>query len=514
MLKCAMLAAVLPLVLSAGEKRWLVANEDNDRFFLAAKNDTDFTEEGVRRYFAESVGAPGSKVTHYFMCVNGQRPSYGSKVWEPIWEGVNDRNEHGKTNDRWCVNAKIFHDRGIDPWKIWIGMSRERGISPWISMRMNDCHYGYFDYKVHRNETFWWTHPELWIDAGGDGRKPCRYFDYAKKGVRDHAMALVKEILERWDADGLELDWIREAHCLGFDRVKRDSHHLTSFMRDVASEVAAASRRRGHPIKLAVRLPSSLSNAAAFGYDVRALALEGIVDVVIPSNGYSTPDYNTDISAWRKALAGGPKRILLIPGCDCCLHTSKERRLQLTEDLSFLHGWAQVNAAGDGHYLFNIQYYKPQSLRQSVYLNGFDDAWLASTDRRFPITYHEASPNREGKDLQLPCPLNGKAAQLRVYAARGECDRRAELVVAVDADRCASPQLMLNGTAAKGMPRPVTPDSIVKKPILIKSAWAWEFPVEAVKTGENVVSFAPGSNAVVVWCELQMKKSLKGMPIP
>jgi hypothetical protein len=136
---------------------------------------------------------------------------------------------------------------------------------------------------VHRNETFWWTHPELWVSPGGEDRGS-RYFDYAKKGVRDHAMALVREILERWDVDGLELDWMREIYCLGRERAKRDSHYLTSFMRDVATEVAAASRRRGHPILLAVRLSSSLANAVEFGFDVRTLAKEGIVDVVITEN--------------------------------------------------------------------------------------------------------------------------------------------------------------------------------------------------------------------------------------
>lgn len=506
-------------IVGAPAKKWFVANEDNDRFFLAAKKDSDLTEEGVRRYFEESVGAPGSKVTHYFMCVNGQRPSYDSKVWEPIWEGVNDRNEHGKTNDRWCVNAKILHDRGIDPWKIWIEMSRKRGISPWISMRMNDCHYGYFDYKVHRNETFWWTHPELWIDPGGKGRKPVRYFDYAKKGVRDHAMALVKEILERWDADGIELDWVRELRCLGADRARRDAHYLTSFMRDVAKEVAAAAKRRGHPVRIAIRLPSTLENAAEFGYDVHALAKEGIVDVVIPTSGYSTPDYNMDLAAWRRALSVGPKKILLIPGSDCCLHTSRERRLHLTEDLSFLHGWAHMNADGDGHYLFNVQYYKPQFMRQSVYTSGFDRGWLATVDRRFPVTYHETSPNRVGKDLQLPRSIREKPVKFRVYAARGARDIRAELIVAVDSPKCAPPCLRLNGMKAKSPPRPVVVDSIVRKPVLMKSAWAWEFPPEAVKTGENVVEVEPGRNADAVWCELQMKTGAgdaleKMMPVP
>ena len=114
--------------------RILAINEDNDRYFLAARRDPNLlTADGARGYF-DSVAAGGA-VTHFFMCVNGQRTSYDSKVWEPIWLGVNDRTENGTTNNAWCVNAKILNDRGIDIWKIWCARAREKGISPWISMR-------------------------------------------------------------------------------------------------------------------------------------------------------------------------------------------------------------------------------------------------------------------------------------------------------------------------------------------------------------------------------------------
>jgi hypothetical protein len=105
------------------------------------------------------------------------------------------------------------------------------------------------------------------------------------------------------------------------------------------------------------------------------------------------------------------------------------------------------------------------------------------------------------------------------HLSTGAGSIRAELVVAVDSERCEPPRLTLNGIEAKGVPRPVVPDSIVKKPVLIKSVWSWEFPVQAVKTGENVVSFASGSNATVVWCEIQMKTGAGDaleqlMPVP
>ena len=138
---------------------WLVVNEDNDHFFKLG--DEWQTKEGLGRYL--DIVLKG-QVTHFFMCVNGQRTSYDSKTWEPIWAGLNDvaRKDTATapdgTHDRWAVNAKKFFDAGIDPYEVWTKRCREKGVSPWISMRMNDVHYlavsNYF-----RNTIGWGTDP-------------------------------------------------------------------------------------------------------------------------------------------------------------------------------------------------------------------------------------------------------------------------------------------------------------------------------------------------------------------
>ena len=147
---------------SANPRQILAINEDNDRYLYYAKGDA-LTVKGAQDYF-DTVAAGGA-VTHFFMCVNGQRTSYDSKVWEPIWLGIGEGDEYGRTNNPWCVNAKILNDRGIDLWKIWCARAREKGVSPWISMRMNDAHNASAARKMHRNETFWWEHPAMVYSA-------------------------------------------------------------------------------------------------------------------------------------------------------------------------------------------------------------------------------------------------------------------------------------------------------------------------------------------------------------
>ena len=78
-----MLLAAIAAVWTAGcaladTDGWLVVNEDNDHFFKLG--DEWQTREGLERYLDIVLKGP---VTHFFMCVNGQRTSYGSKTWVP-----------------------------------------------------------------------------------------------------------------------------------------------------------------------------------------------------------------------------------------------------------------------------------------------------------------------------------------------------------------------------------------------------------------------------------------------
>lgn len=45
------------------------------------------TEEALKAYVDDFARG---HVTHFFMCPVGQRASYDSKVWEPIWAGMDE----------------------------------------------------------------------------------------------------------------------------------------------------------------------------------------------------------------------------------------------------------------------------------------------------------------------------------------------------------------------------------------------------------------------------------------
>lgn len=477
-------------------RRILAINEDNDRY-LSSDCAEDMTEKGALSYF--DAIAEGKAVTHFFMCVNGQRTSYDSKVWEPIWLGIGECDEYGRTNHPWCVNAKLLKDRGVDLWKIWCVRAREKGISPWISMRMNDAHYADYPRKVHRNETFWWEHPELWRDPESRGKGGARLqaFDYSKRKVRERAMALVREILERWDADGIELDWMRQCKCLSPGKEREQAPILTAFIRDVKAECNAAAERRGHPVKVAVRVTTTLDGSLWHGFDVLQWARDGIVDIVIPSPEYWMADFDMDIPRWKRELNAANPSVLLLPCTDACVYG-----YEIHKDLALLRGWAANAAGGDGLYLFNATYYAlPQ--RTAVYGGELLPERIVRDRRRFPITFHEcAPPDMAAK--QLSCNLE-KGAELRVVATRGPYDSGARVIIVVGKPCESAPEIVLNGKRPIGASRLEIENVYPVKPRKPCEVFAWDFPVSTVSSGPNVVRvLGASSGATALWCEIEL----------
>lgn len=88
---------------------WLIVNEDNGHYFKASSE--LMTVKALEEYVDYLGRGP---VTHFFMCPNGQRTSFDSKTWEPIWKGLGDPDHSGKTNNIWAVNAKLLFDRDVD----------------------------------------------------------------------------------------------------------------------------------------------------------------------------------------------------------------------------------------------------------------------------------------------------------------------------------------------------------------------------------------------------------------
>ena len=406
-------------------KPWLVINEDNDRYFKCADlpgRVEKTTAEACERYVDTVLD--GGKVTHFFMCVCGQRASYDSKAWEPIWKGLEgvERDGSPATNNAWCVNAKKMSDAGVDPYAIWTRRCREKGVSPWISMRMNDIHFcsvsNYF-----RTESFWTEHPELHLKR--PEQKPSwneHAFNYKYAKVRRHAYAMVDEILDRWDADGIELDWLRFEKHLTLGKEESLSYVLTDFMRDVRTRTDAAAKRRGHPVRIAVRIPPVYALARHLGYDPETWAKEGLVDIITVCNAYSASNFDFDIADWQARIRRANPSVTVLPGTDipfACMPANDSFKLMANgENMPVRRGWCAVHANPEGFYFFNVPYLD-DAARHEIYSRSLQPERLERLSRRFIVSYHDIAAKGKCRPRQLPVTLD-RPQTLVTRAARGK----------------------------------------------------------------------------------------------
>jgi len=391
---------VAPLAPVAGELRgMLILNEDNSHFFSSRPPEA-MTREGLQ---ALVDGYAGSAVTHLFLSPNSMRASFRSRTREAIWDPVN-----GVEPDQlWPKNARLLHAAGLDPYEIWIRRAREKGISPWLSMRMNDIHsVDVPDHFMHSE--FWRRHPELRRVPDGPVQPWTNHaLNYTHAAVREHQMAFVRELLERYDPDGLELDWMRFGFHLTPGREREEGEILTAFVREVRALTQEWSQRRGHPIRLGVRAPAHPDAAAGLGMDAVAWAHEGLVDLIVPCPFWRTSDFDIPLELWRERLGAAAERVPVVPGFE---HNLRAWLTGATvpNDLATLRGFAanMYQRGADSLYLFNWMdsQTRPVSAEDYAVLirDGLTPNALKGVPRRHPVTYRDTVPRGFPDGTQLP----------------------------------------------------------------------------------------------------------------
>ena len=358
---------VLVLALAAAgcavERAPLIVNEPAEHFFfMCAKSrigetdgkpnaftnlldfrfppDVTFSERGVERYVDALAGG---NLTHLFINVNYQRSFYPSQVIEPLWTSLD---EPDRQKQPFIRNMRDAFGRGFDVYAVMVRRCRERGASPWLSFRMNDVH-GSQSKSDPMASTFWREHPEWHLgrdDSWENG------LDYAQKPVRDRMAAYIREAVARYDIDGVELDFIRFPFYFRAGTEEKNAPLLTAFVREIRGICDAAARRRGHPVKIAVRLLPDPERAAKMGADAGTWAREGLVDVVVVCNMFGSIEYEYHLDDWRKLLGGG---VRLVAGTDNGIVENGKRRVLNLDEYRRWIDLMRRNGA-DGVYFFNF----------------------------------------------------------------------------------------------------------------------------------------------------------------
>lgn len=404
----------------------LILNEDDSHFF-GSRSAEQMTLAGLHAFVDQYAN---TAVSHLFLCPNAMKASHPSRVREAIWElGDGQKPATDEFAKKWCDNARLLDERGLDPYAVWIARCREKKISPWLSMRMNDVH-NVDDVDNYIHSSFWRKHPDYWRVPGGKGWTD-RALDFGIPEVREHAMAYARELLERYDPDGLELDWMRFGYHFRPGQEAEGAGLLTRFMRDVRSLTQQWAAKRGHPIQLGARVPTLPDAAKGLGMDGVTWVREGLVDMLVPSPFWATTDFDIPMELWRERIGGATKNVVLAAGAEILVRpypASKPGEADLTSTRGFAAACRQRGA--DSIYLFNYMDPGPMIGGKEAYRvllqEGVSLETATQKTRRHVVTYRDTVARGMSSDVVLP--VDGfKGGTFRVYI--GPAPKKADAFV-------------------------------------------------------------------------------------
>ena len=187
--------------------------------------------------------------------------------------------------------------QGTDDLRLVIEASRKQGMEVFWSMRMNDIH----DNAKPESEIAPWKRDHRHLLMGGPGDKErfppsdprhiWTFVDYAHPEVRDLMVETFKEVLDGYEVDGVDLDFLRHPAFFPETRLfkpvtRPHLEMMTDMVGRIRAEVLAAGRRKGRPILMSVRVLPTLSQNRHFGFDVEQWARRGYLDLMVVGGGY------------------------------------------------------------------------------------------------------------------------------------------------------------------------------------------------------------------------------------
>jgi hypothetical protein len=183
-------------------------------------------------------------------------------------------------------------DAGVD----WLAETskacRRRAVSPWVSVRMNDMHGAgnptgsHFNCALFKNPRFRLEGRPL--DPSDNPVSGWAGLNYEMPEVRSFMLSHIREYLELYDFEGMELDWLRNPLCCNPPARKAEQDMMTAWLREVRRLTNIRARRLGKPVPLGLRIPGNLAYMRSIGIDVVRLAREHVIDFIGFSNFWQT----------------------------------------------------------------------------------------------------------------------------------------------------------------------------------------------------------------------------------
>jgi len=271
-------------------RRIIMNNDGNDTFSAPEATPESFWAQ-------RCSGLEGSHVDAIFYCTTGNfaMHSHDSRCAKELYD-VYDI-PLGEAGIFVSSSSRSHHldfiSQGRDNLQLIVDFCHANEIEAFWSLRMNDIHDNWYP---SLQPEFKRRHPEFLLFQPEDVGRPrqglvephmnATALDYEHQEVRDLQFAIIEDVCQRYDIDGIELDFMRNPIFFRptLDGLSVEPEHIdtmSSFMRRVRAMTERVGQTRGRPLLVAARVPNTPACGLAIGLDLDTWLAEDLVDLIV-----------------------------------------------------------------------------------------------------------------------------------------------------------------------------------------------------------------------------------------
>jgi|BioPla2DNA2_1021312.scaffolds.fasta_scaffold01630_3 hypothetical protein len=289
-------------------------NFDPTHLVTTPPKDGLYEEPLTKEYVVKHVRELSDSGVDTFMCCpNMLRRKLWDSKYDPHWSIEAPYIQPPKNSYAWEWDDKAYFRMreyilgGGNPIAELYEATRKEGLNFFFTYRMNDCHY-LEKPASHIHDTFWKEHPEYRIKDYG-GVHPNMHpqlvnllQNYMYPEIREHYLNVLTELVQMYDIDGLELDFMRKPCLVPLPDVEKGRSIITDFIKQVRNMLNHFGTERGKKLKLGVRIPHSLKDCYDLAMDVAEWDRQELIDMVNTSTSYLNNIFALRIESFTSIL--------------------------------------------------------------------------------------------------------------------------------------------------------------------------------------------------------------------